>query len=1185
MTVVENVNPEQEKLDAEILSPFEPIRFSKAEFDEYIVAFEGDTGGPTRAIARTLADEVAKKRPGYDYNSLRDGTSTILAGSGFEDGMSDEEVLQFLIRDQDGNPVQNKGFFSGVARTAAPALTGSAGFGAGFKAGVALQAPIPPAGPGALAVKAVIPFATGIIGALTGYSVGESAQDAVIGEESPVLPGDRAKYEAGKTVMDVAAGVLNPAMIPKKVVLGSAAYLKNLNNMRSSLADQAKLGMEGTTTFLQAQGASKGVKRLTEQAGKTTIMGAPKDPLSFRFNQAIETFLGKSADEFSTNKLGSLYRESKFAAGAGTGAFVAETAAPGSEAARFAGEILFGSGASIAGAPFEILYKNKNNLKEAAKTTGRKFTKKGRQQNAVNRIVEILDASDEDVEALIKQLSTNSLSKELIDEAGNAIPQTAGMQTGSPILLAIEASLAQLGGGLSEQRVAGSIASVNALRSVVVALARSGDQQQLQLAADMAQDIFTAGQTKRLTDATDAVLAAFRQVAGDSPENNMQLSEQLYNVVQQQMKFARGRENNLWKSVADAKVPVEEMMDFDGNLDVPSFIDEWDSLLPDTLEAKELYTKALLPLNKFVNRKKTEFGLSGELDADGNPMGAIEGATLGTRELTDMRSLALNLARELRASGNNNAARMADDFGESLLDTLDNMQGLTKSGNLIDTDSAYNIARAFSRSLNDVFTRAFGGEALAKAKKGGQRIAPELLAQRLFQGGADPTYLRVAEIAEIGSFAVASGLEGAEDAVTTLKGVTLSLLRNARAESFDPETGAISPTALKNWMSKNATVLKRFEGLEADLNNALKADSMLSEAYIANKAEDAGLKGQVTFANLLSGNRAGGTESPTTAVALALSPAQKTPIKQLNNLLDVAQSPEDEALRGEALTGLKSSILEWAFTKGGGTSRTFKPSVLYKTLFEEMPKSQGRVSLSDWMVENKVIGKEELGNLKKYVGEMLRYEAAQADGTLDELVEKAGPILDMYLAITGSVIGTSAQRALGMEGGPGSLIAAGAGAKAMRKLFEDMPESAKIDVMTEVMQNPKLLANLMRVPKTDTEKGRIARSIGEIFTEMGMKPLMRSIPLTASDNEIVIEEQAEPVAPPVAPVQKRPPPPPAQEVTQLQGPMPPPTPASAPVAPTTAPSSGPVDRSRFAAMFPNDIASGLINQGIGSIPA
>ena len=1174
MTVVENVNPEQEKLDAEILSPFEPIRFSKAEFDEYIVAFEGDTGGPTRAIARTLADEVAKKRPGYDYNSLRDGTSTILAGSGFEDGMSDEQVLQFLIRDQDGNPVQNKGFFSGVARTAAPALTGSAGFGAAFKAGVALQAPIPPAGPGALVVKAVIPFATGIIGALTGYSVGESAQDAVIGEESPVLPGDRAEYEAGKTVMDVAAGILNPAMIPKKVVLGSAAYLKNLNNMRDSLK-----------ASLPGYGFDKSVTGLQKQAGKTTITGAPKDPLSYRFNNAIQTFLGKSADEFATNKLGSVYREGKFAVGAGTGALVAETAAPGSEGARFASEMLMGSGASIAGAPLEILYKNRDNLKEAAKSTGRKFTKKGRQQNAVNRIVEILDASDEDVEALIKQLDTNSFSDVLLDEAGNAIPQTAGMQTGSPILLAIEASLSQLGGGLSEQRVAGSIASVNALRSVVVALARSGDQQQLQLAADMAQDIFTAGQTKRLTDATDAVLSAFKRVEGDSPENNMQLSEQLYNVVQQQMKFARGRENSLWKSVEDAKVPVEEMMDFDGKLDVPSFIDEWDNLLPDTPEAKEIYTKALLPLNKFVNRKKTEFGLTGELDADGNPMGPIEGSTLGTRELTDMRSLALNLARELRAAGNNNGARMADDFGESLLDTLDNMQGLTKSGNLIDTDSAYNIARAFSRSLNDTFTRAFGGEALAKAKKGGQRIAPELLAQRLFQGGADPTYLRVAEIAEIGSFAVASGLEGAEDAVTTLKGVTLSLLRNARAESFDPETGAISQTALKNWMSKNATVLKRFEGLEADLNDALKADSMLSEAYIANKAEDAGLKGQVTFANLLSGNRAGGTESPTTAVALALSPAQKTPIKQLNNLLDVAQSPEDEVLRSEALTGLKSSILEWAFTKGGGTSRTFKPSVLYKTLFEEMPKSQGRVSLSDWMVENKVIGDEELGNLKKYVGEMLRYEAAQADGTLDELVEKAGPILDMYLAITGSVIGTSAQRALGMEGGPGSLIAAGAGAKAMRKLFEDMPESAKIDVMTEVMQNPKLLANLMRVPKTDTEKGRIARSIGEIFTEMGMKPLMRSIPLTASDNEIVIEEQAEPVAPPVAPVQKRPPPPPAQEVTQLQGPMPPPTPAPAPVAPPTAPSSGPVDRSRFAAMFPNDIASGLINQGIGSIPA
>ena len=298
MAVVENVNPVQEELDAEVLPPFEPIRFSKSEFDEYIVTFQNDTGGPTRSIAKTLANEVSKKRPGYDYDSLRDGTSTILSGTGFEDGMTDEEVLQFLIADEDGNPVDNKGFFSGVARTTVPSLAGSAGFGAGFKAGIALQAPIPPAGPVPLIVKGVIPFATGIIGALTGYTIGESAQDAVIGDESPILPDDRAKYEAGKTVMDVAAGVLNPAMIPKKVVLGSAAYLKNLNTMRDSLK-----------ASLPGYGFDKSVTGLTKQAGKTTITGAPKDPMSFRFNQAIENFLGKSADEFATNKRFSLQRK------------------------------------------------------------------------------------------------------------------------------------------------------------------------------------------------------------------------------------------------------------------------------------------------------------------------------------------------------------------------------------------------------------------------------------------------------------------------------------------------------------------------------------------------------------------------------------------------------------------------------------------------------------------------------------------------------------------------------------------------------------------------------------------------------------------------------------------------------------------------------------------------------------
>jgi len=61
---------------------------------------------------------------------------------------------------------------------------------------------------------------------------------------------------------------------------------------------------------------------------------------------------------------------------------------------------------------------------------------------------------------------------------------------------------------------------------------------------------------------------------------------------------------------------------------------------------------------------------------------------------------------------------------------------------------------------------------------------------------------------------------------------------------------------------------------------------------------------------------------------------------------------------------------------------------------------------------------------------------------------------------------------------------------------------------------------------------------------------------------------------------------PPSPAPQLQQPAPPPTKAPAPVAPPTASAARPVDRSQYAALFPNDIASGIIrsqDQGIGSL--
>ena len=233
---------------------------------------------------------------------------------------------------------------------------------------------------------------------------------------------------------------------------------------------------------------------------------------------------------------------------------------------------------------------------------------------------------------------------------------------------------------------------------------------------------------------------------------------------------------------------------------------------------------------------------------------------------------------------------------------------------------AYDMARAYSKSLNDTFTRSIVGDTLASNRQG-DRLAPELLSRRLLQGGNDPTYLRVEQINEIGNFGVNEGLQNAETTVGTLRGVTEQILRNARASVFDSETGVVNPQKLAEYIDANEDLLNQFPALKRDLQNAETANVLLRTETEAYKKAQNELKNQLSFYDLMNPmtdsktGRIFGTESPTSAIARALSPSNKTPIRDLNNLLDVAKNaPRSKTSSNE---WFKSTIFEWAGTKAG----------------------------------------------------------------------------------------------------------------------------------------------------------------------------------------------------------------------------------------------------------------------------
>jgi hypothetical protein len=571
-----------------------------------------------------------------------------------------------------------------------------------------------------------------------------------------------------------------------------------------------------------------------------------------------------------------------------------------------------------------------------------------------------------------------------------------------------------------------------------------------------------------------------------------------------------------------------------------------------------------------------------------------------------MRSLALSKARGFDDKGDENKARVAYALANAMLDDLKNVPVSPDDNFAV----AYDVARSYSRAFNDTFTRAFANEATQEA--------PELLSKRLLQGGNDPTYLRVKQINEVGNFLAAEGIEGATETANTLRSTLNKILRNARAEVFDEATGEVSPQKLRTWMSQNKDVLDQFPALRDDLNDASKANLVLKADQRLNDERRAEELAQVSFYDLINpvmsdtGRRLYGTESPVSAIAKIFLPSQKAPERQLNRLLDIVNAVEDPAERQLALNGLKSSILEWANTKAGmSQSKSFSASTLFDAMFRNMKGK--RISLMDWMLDNDVITEAESKSLRTYLKEMVRFEAAEASGNVGELVEKAGPIFDFYLTITGSAIGTRAQSVLtGGSAGPGAIAAAGRGAETMRKLFTDLPASLQTDIMSDMMRNPELLAAMMRKYSKD-ERPRGAAYLKDLFVRLGYRPARMAVPSLMRETDEAVERSTvedvykelgqdpkslEKPEYPIwfgkttnqinkSPVSAVTPP------TPVTAPAPSPTNllASAPLQPRPAIASAPqapTDRARYAAFFPNDPASAMIrqqsaNQGIGSL--
>jgi len=1173
----------------------DPVVFDRAYLDQFAEEYRDVSGGPLAFLARTLSEEFQSEYPDYiSYEGLKSGTAPMFEFDPFfkqmpadKRALTDEDIVQLFSVDPQGRPIEKGTFSQGFFRRILPETAGARAALAGARAAGRLA----PQGkdPRSMLLKGGAMGAGGLYGYLFGSELADVAQTAVIGEEAPLLPEHRAAYESGKTGAAAVGALLMPFAMSPNAAIGASQYLKNLAALRSSVAE-----------------AGGGGARILDETVARQL--AARDPISLRLLGGAERLLGETAKVARERPL--TFAAGELTAGAGMvgGAYSMEKAFPGSPLPRIAGEMVGGVGAGILAQPVIGLVTNAPEIASILRSSLRGIKERGvegftapiktaRQETAINRIVELLEAEGEDVEAIIQTLASREMTNLLTDDAGRPISLTAGMKTGSPTLLAIESSLDQLGSQLSKERGAAATQSMRAIKNAIYALAATGDKAAIQRAAGLVEDAFQADIASRLTAQTDNVLSAFRRVQGEAPESNMALSEKLFDIVDSQLAQARRKESQLWENVPAVTVARAEAGD------VPAFIQAWRDTKPKTPEAFKEHEKFLKNIDQFVARKANEFGvdIDPEVVAQQRAAAAEAGkdfeevvpdGVLTSTELVEMRGGALSAARSAMQNGDIDAARMAYRFARTLYNELDT--GLAKADN-----AAYNMARAYSRALNDVFTRSFANTTKQRTRTGAPQTEPEMFARRLLQGGNDPAYLRMRQISEIGDFVRQQGLEAyaegselaGEEAVAGIQGTLLALQRNARAASFNPETGEIDPSKLRAFVRDNEELIGMFPRLRDDLLNAEKANVLLNEERLAIKAQDDEMRARVTWRNMLSEE----TEDPVTAISEALARSNRKPMLSLNKLAQVAESAP-ENLRDAAKSGLKSSILEYAIEKAGGSSKTFNAQNFYQTLFRKVPRADSDISLTEWMKGKGIMNEEEVDTLRRMIGEMAKFEVALATGGQDflDVVERAGPVLDFYLSVAGSAVGTRAYNMMGGTG-PGALAAAGRGAQIFRQIFEQVPESMRTDVMSELMRDPELLATLMRKPKSDREKLRIAERIGVALRQMGIAPVRRELPSTGRE----IREEFEALDRPALTPELMPPleerrtqdfqQTPAGPIRRAQAPRPvaqaapPPMPAPAPAAPQ------PAARQQYAALFPFESTSQMIRAtspasgGIGSL--
>jgi hypothetical protein len=1006
----------------------------------------------------------------------------------------------------------------------------------------------------ALLTNARIPSRTAAVGegVTRGAVVGApAAAGAAIGFKltSPFLAtGPGALVTAGGTFLGLMAGALAGSQAEKgleqvgalpsgPVVPGRRPFLEAGRTIGGGLLPI------GATSVVANALARRGALRVLPM-GRAT----PAEQIAIR--------AGEAPGKFAAGELGML-------GAAGVAGGMSEQVDPGNELLRMGSEIAAG-----AINPISFADRGVNIGRRVINRFLPAFTEKGRRDRLGRKIFEILGREGEDPSLVLKRLLDDDELDKLAKEAGVDLgSRTTAIKSGSPALQAIARAVQQSDpqlGPTIRRAAAQNLEGMGKLLDLMVAM---DDPSVLSTVAQIRDDAFREALQQRLDLATArATTTAGNIVKGDIFAAG-KAAQAIEAATRDALTEARIAEKSLYDKV-DRRAPAE----------VESIFDDYDAMSSELLAYENMPGE----IEAFVRSYRPY------KDEDGT----LVTPEISIGNLMTFRSNMLEEARGAAATGNFKGARQFSRLAEAALEDIEKMS--------VQNDEL-RAAYSFSRALNDVFSRSFAGDVLAKRPNGATKYAPETLHAELFGSGGDKLTARLVDLNEAVGFMVQQGGQAFADTAAarlgTLKANQETILRQAVANQvLNTETGRVNPDALRRFMDRNATTLDMFQSLKADLSDTLTAERTLRNVIDANSMENRMLENQRAFAAVL-----GADENPAGAIAKAIgTPGEgrdPNAVRNLNQLIRLANTAGD--LAPQARAGLRDAVLDRALlfaTKNDGSLDFNK-----FRQFMMQPMSRGQKSVAATLADGGILSDAEVTRLSTILREFDNIQTAlDKEGPVakDALIDVPSAAYDFVVRWASSRFAGEAARATTGRGQ--GLIEAAAAVRLGQNMFQRAPLSSAQNMLTKAIEDPKFMALLLEKPASTAAQLRLGRQMNAYLVASGIasapeeEEVGAMMPdLSAGAAEAAVPETGRQIVSPAEMVARMPPSVPPRPAAGPAVAPSAPAPRAAPVGPpppVTTPPAGraaaPTGQSRaaYSAMFPSDIVSPLIqSQGIAGL--